>query len=95
MTLFCTNYVYRLKTSSIYEEGKIYIFDVFVVHNDIKLSEFNILENVWKETLMLSQLKDPRIPPVLSFGQLPEGIIYREIEEVSGYSLDEYISQMQ
>jgi len=31
---------------------------------------------------------------VLSFGQLPEGIIYREIEEVSGYSLDEYISQM-
>ena len=54
MTLFCTNYVYRLKTSSIYEDGKIYIFDVFIVHNDIKLSEFNILENVWKETLMLS-----------------------------------------
>ena len=39
MTLFGTNYVYRLKTSSIFEEGKVYIFEVFIVHNDIKLEE--------------------------------------------------------
>ena len=68
MTLFSTYYVYRVKTSSIFEEGKIYIFEIFIVHNDIKLSEFNLFKNLWKETLMLSQLKDPRIPPVLSFG---------------------------
>ena len=60
MTLFCTNYVYRLKTNSIYEDGKVYIFDVFIVHNDIKLEEFNIFKNLWKETLILSQTKDPR-----------------------------------
>ena len=61
MTLFCTNYVYRLKTNSIYEDGKVYIFDVFIVHNDIKLEEFNIFKNLWKETLILSQTKDPRV----------------------------------
>ena len=82
MTLFSTNYVYRLKTNSIYEEGKTYIFDLFIVHNDIKLAEFRLFENFWKETLMLSQLKDPRVPAVISFGQLPEGIIYREIDEI-------------
>ena len=65
------------------------------MHNDIKLAEFDLFNNLWKETLILSQLKDPKIPPVLSFGQLPEGIIYREIEEVSGYTLEEYIKEMQ
>ena len=68
MTLFGTNYVYRLKTRSIYEEDEVYIFDVFIVHNDIKLAEFNLFKNFWKETLMLSQLKDSRAPPVISFG---------------------------
>ena len=95
MTLFATNYVYRLKTNAIYEDGKPYIFDVFIVHNDIKLEEFNIFKNLWKETLILSQIKDPRVQRIFSFGQLPEGIIYREIEEISGYSLDEYIRDMQ
>ena len=94
MTLFSTNYAYRLKTNSIFEEGKVYIFDVFIVHNDIKLEEFDLFNNLWKETLILHQLQDPRIPPVLSFGQLPEGIIYREIEEVCGYTLEEYIKEM-
>ena len=65
------------------------------MHNDIKLAEFDLFNNLWKETLILSQMKDPKIPPVLSFGQLPEGIIYREIEEVSGYTLEEYIKEMQ
>ena len=68
MTLFGTNYVYRLRTCSIYEEGESYIFDVIIVHNDIKLAEFNLFKNFWKETLMLAQLKDPRAPPVISFG---------------------------
>ena len=56
MTLFSTNYAYRLKTNSIFEEGKVYIFDVFIVHNDIKLEEFDLFNNLWKETLILHQL---------------------------------------
>ena len=37
--------------------------------------------------------QDPRLPRVVSFGQLPEGIIYREIEESHGYTLEEYIKE--
>ena len=77
-----------MKTTSIYEENKPYIFEVFIVQDDSKLSEFNIMNNLWKETLLLAQIKDPRCSPVISFGQLPQGVIYREIEEVSGYTLE-------
>lgn len=41
----------------------------------------------------MSQVTDVRLPRIISFGQLPEGIIYREIEEYSGYSLEEYIRE--
>ena len=47
MTLFGTNYIYRVKTKAIYEDDKVYIFDVFIVHNDIKLAEFNLFKNYW------------------------------------------------
>lgn len=53
MTLFGTNYVYRIQTTSMFEEDKSHIFDVFIVQNDIKLAEFNLFKNFWKETLML------------------------------------------
>ena len=33
------------------------------------------------------------MPSIISFGQLPDGIIYREIEENHGYSLEEYIKE--
>lgn len=87
------NYVYRLKTNAVYEQGRVYIFDVFIVHQDAKLADFRLFENLWKETLILSQVNDARLPRILSFGQLPEGIIYREVEESSGYSLEEYIKE--
>ena len=38
-------------------------------------------------------MTDVRLPRIISFGQLPEGIIYREIEEYHGYSLEEYIGE--
>ena len=93
LTLYSINYVYRLKTNAIYEQGRVYIFDVFIVQQDAKLAEFYLFDNLWKETLILSQVSDPRLPRIVSFGQLPEGIIYREIEESRGYSLEEYIKQ--
>ena len=68
MTLFGTNYVYRIQTTSMFEEEKEHIFDVFIVQNDIKLAEYNLFKNFWKETLMLSQIDDVRAPAVLSFG---------------------------
>mmetsp|Transcript_24299 Transcript_24299/g.30117 ORF Transcript_24299/g.30117 Transcript_24299/m.30117 type:complete len:107 (+) Transcript_24299:971-1291(+) len=93
LTLFNVNYVYRLKANAIYEQGHTYIFDVFIVQQDSKLADFNIFHNLWNETLILSQVTDPRLPRIFSFGQLPEGIIYREVEENSGYSLEEYIRE--
>ena len=93
LTLYNVNYVYRLKANALYENGRCYIFDVFVVRQDAKLEEFTLFDNLWKETLILAQVVDSRLPRVLSFGQLPEGIIYREIEESHGYSLEEYIRE--
>jgi len=42
LTLFNVNYVYRLKANAIYEQGRVYIFDVFVVQQDSKLADFNL-----------------------------------------------------
>ena len=93
LTLYNINYVYRLKTNAIYQQGRVYIFDVFVIQRDAKLEEFRLFANLWKETLILSQVNDPRLPRIVSFGQLPGNIIYREIEENQGYSLEEYIKE--
>ena len=81
MNLYNINYVYRLKANAIYENGKVYIFDIFIAKQDAKLEQFRLFENLWKETLILSQVNDMRLQRTISFGQLPEGIIYREIEE--------------
>lgn len=54
MNLYKINYVYRLKANAIYEQGRVYIFDVFIVKHDAKLAEFKLFENLWKETLILS-----------------------------------------
>lgn len=54
LTLYNVNYVYRLKTNAIYEQGRVYTFDVFIINNDSRLQEFKLFENVWKETLILS-----------------------------------------
>ena len=68
LTLYNVNYVYRLKVNAIYEQGTVYIFDVFIVQQDAKLAEFRLFNNLWKETLILSQVNDPRMPRVISFG---------------------------
>jgi hypothetical protein len=34
------------------------VFDVFVAPNDMRLKEFNVFENLWKETLLLHHLKN-------------------------------------
>ena len=39
----------------------------------------------------MSQFDDPRILKVKDFGQLPRKVIYREIEEIQGVSLADYI----
>jgi hypothetical protein len=48
---------------------------------------------LWRETLLLSQFDDPRILKVKDFGQLPGKVIYREIEEIQGVSLADYITK--
>jgi hypothetical protein len=54
MTLFDLNYAYCLKTESLFEDGNPTVFfDVYVFHRDQKLIEFNVFENVWRETLLL------------------------------------------
>ena len=68
MTLFNVNYVYRLKANAIYEQDRTYIFDVFIAQQDSKLADFNLFQNLWNETLILSQVVDPRLPRIISFG---------------------------
>ena len=72
------------------------IFDVFLLNDSIKLKEFHLFENIWRETLLLARLHKQGLNvsmPVLSFGQLPDRVIYREIIEINGKNLHEYIEQ--
>jgi serine/threonine protein kinase len=39
----------------------------------------------------MHSIQDPRIAPVVDFGQLPEGIIFREVREITGCSLENLI----
>lgn len=55
-----------------------YIFDFFNVE-DQKFEQFYLHQNLWRETLLLSQFDDPRIIKVKDFGQLPGKVIFREI----------------
>jgi len=92
LTLYNTHYAYRVRTSCPFENNATYIFDFFIAHDtDSKLSDFNLFTNLWRETLLLSKIQDDRLQPVISYGQLPDGIIFREICEVSGCTLEEYI----
>lgn len=96
MTLFGCSYSYRIKAVSLFDEGfPTKIFDIFLLNDKIKLDEIHLFENLWRETLLLSRLhKNLHLDiamPVLSFGQLPNKIIYREIQEINGKTLDDYI----
>ena len=58
---------------------------------DQKFNQFYLYENLWRETLLLDHFKDSRVARIYDYGQLPGKIIYREIEEVAGITLQEYI----
>lgn len=68
-----------------------FIFDFFVV-DDLKFEQYYLYQNLWRETLLLSHFDDPRIAKVKDFGQLPNKVIYREIEELPGMTLNDYIN---
>jgi hypothetical protein len=92
LTLFNAEYAYRIYTVCPFEDKKPYVFDFYILHqDDSKLTDFNLFSNLWRETLLLANINDPRLQPVLSYGQLPDGIIFREIKEVWGCSLEEHI----
>ena len=65
------------------EGQKSVAFDIFVVPEDMRLKEFRLFENLWKETLLLFHLRkhSDKVVVVKNFGQLPQNLIYREVEE--------------
>ena len=92
LTLYNTHYAYRVRTNCPFENNSTKIFEFFIVHGtDSKLTDFNLFTNLWRETLLLSRIQDERLQPVLEYGQLPDGIIFRQITEISGCTLEEYI----
>lgn len=94
LTLLNTNYSFRLRTLALFEPGQPQVcFDVFFADNDMRFREYRLFENLWRETLLLNHLRNEpdKVAPVVSFGQLPNHVIYREIKEVSGCTLDSYI----
>ena len=48
-------------------------------------------QNLWRETLLLNFFDSPNIAKVTEFGQLPNQVIFREIKEVKGITLSDYI----
>ena len=92
MYLFNLNYSYRLKTEAIFPVGdqKFFYWDFFFLDDQI-FEQHYLFQNLWRETLLLNHFNDERVQKVISFGQLPKKIIYREIEEQQGMSLAEYI----
>lgn len=59
LTLLNTNYAYRLRTLALFEQGQPTVcFDIFIVENDMRFKEYNLFENLWRETLLLHHLKN-------------------------------------
>ena len=91
MYLYNLDYAYRAKTEAIFENRVATYFDFFFVNDDI-FSQHYLFENLWRETLLMNYfLKDSRVMNVVSFGQLPGKVIYREIQEQQGITLRDYI----
>lgn len=71
LTLLNTNYAYRLRTLALFEQGQPTVcFDIFIVENDMRFKEYNLFENLWRETLLLHHLKNQngKVLPVVNFG---------------------------
>jgi hypothetical protein len=57
LTLFSSLYSFRIRSVSIFEEDfPTKIFDIFFLHDDMKLKEFMLFENIWRETAVLNHL---------------------------------------
>lgn len=97
LTLLKSNYSFRLRTLALFEPGQPSVcFDVFIVDNDMRFKEYRLFENLWRETLLLNHLsktQGDRVAQVVSFGQLPQNVIYREVKEVTGCTLELYIKK--
>jgi len=66
-----------MRTHSIFDKANQIVYDIFVPCNDAKLQDYNLFANLWRETLLMHSIRDPRVAPVVDFGQLPKGIIFR------------------
>jgi len=88
--LFNLDYAIRAKTEAVFKDKENYIFDFFIA-DDQKFEQFYLYQNLWRETLLLNYFDDPRISKVKNFGQLPNKVIFREIQELKGISLTDYI----
>jgi hypothetical protein len=90
--LFNLIYCYRARTEAVFKNKEPHIFDFFVV-DDNKFEQFYLFQNLWRETLLLDHLKDdPRVSKVIDFGLLPNKIIFREVQEMQGITLEDYIN---
>lgn len=61
LSVFSLNYAYRMKTEPVFGDKGHAFFDVFVL-NDPNFAEFNLWNNFWRETLLIKELDDPRLP---------------------------------
>ena len=92
--LFGLQYAFRIKTEAIFEQNKEHIFDFYIL-DDHKLEEFYLFKNIWRETMLLNSFDKneqdgQRVNKVLSFGQLPNKIIYKEIQQIQCITLEDY-----
>ena len=57
LSMFACSYAYRIKSVALFEEDyPIKVFDLFFLNDTIKMKEFGLYENLWRETLLLHQL---------------------------------------
>jgi hypothetical protein len=110
------DYVFRVKAKAVFdalESSSSYVVMDFFVVEDQKFDEYFMIENLWRETLLLHKFykdyllgivkaqENMTAPPVLrvikvkQFGQMPNKVIFREIEECSGITLEEYLQTLQ
>lgn len=81
MYLYNLNYTYRIRTEAIFDNKKANYFDLYFV-NDKMFDQFKLYENLWRETLLMHNFNDKRVQKIKSFGQLPNKLIYHEIDEI-------------
>ena len=98
LTIYDIDYAFRARTEAIFKNKEVYVFDFFNV-DDHKFEQFYLYQNLWRETLLLNHFYDPKdqfpkVARVKDFGQLPKKVIYREIEEVQGVTLYDYIQNL-